>query len=264
MKPARSPQMTGFLPSRPTSAFTSSRTSGSVTTVRMISTKLCTGAGLKKWTPITRPGCALAVEISVTLRLEVLVARIASGFTIASRSRKIVFLTSIDSTTASTTKSASARSFMLVVNVTRPTRACCSSSLSLPRETARAVEFSRCCRPRSRLSSFTSTPTTAKPLRANTSAIPAPIVPRPTTPIVVNSRDDMLASGAAVLMGRILPRAPADDAARLLTPRACVGSGQASHLVGAAPRERHARTAVAVAVDHVPDALEANLRTGRA
>ena len=82
MKPARSPQTTGFLPSRPTSALTSSSTSGSVTTVRMISTKLCTGAGLKKWTPMTRPGWALAVEISVTLRLEVLVARIASGFTI--------------------------------------------------------------------------------------------------------------------------------------------------------------------------------------
>ena len=67
---------------------------------------------------MTRPGWALAVEISVTLRLEVLVARIASGFTIASRSRKIDFLISIDSTTASTTKSASARSFMLVVKVT--------------------------------------------------------------------------------------------------------------------------------------------------
>ena len=144
MKPARSPHTTGFLPSRPTSAFTSSSTSGSVTTVRMISTKLCTGAGLKKWTPITRPGWALAVEISVTLRLEVLVARIASGGTMASRSRKIAFFTSIDSTTASTTKSASARSFIDVVKVTRSTSACWSSSLSLPRATARLVECRRC------------------------------------------------------------------------------------------------------------------------
>src|SRR6478609_6987288 len=122
MKPARSPQTTGFFPSRATSDFTSSRTSGSVTTVRMISTKLCTGAGLKKWTPMTRPGWALAVEISVTLRLDVLVARMVSGFTMASRSRKIDFLISRDSTTASTTKSASARSFMLVVLAQLPAR----------------------------------------------------------------------------------------------------------------------------------------------
>ena len=79
MKPALSPQTTGFLPSRSTSASTSSSTSGSVTTVRTISTRFCTGAGLKKWTPMTRPGWALAVEISVTESDEVLVARIAVG-----------------------------------------------------------------------------------------------------------------------------------------------------------------------------------------
>ena len=110
----------------------------------MISTRFCTGAGLKKWTPITRPGWRLAVEISVTLRLEVLVARMVSGFTMPSRSRKIDFFTSIDSTTASTTKSASARSFRLVEKDTWPSSARWSSSLSLPRFTARAVECSRC------------------------------------------------------------------------------------------------------------------------
>ena len=188
MKPARSPQITGLLPSLATSPLTSSRTSSSVTTVRTISTRFCTGAGLKKWTPMTRPGWRFAVEISVTLRLEVLVARIVSGFTIPSSSRKIDFLMSIDSTTASTTKSASARSLRLVVKVTRPTSSAWSSSLSLPRLTARPVECSRCWRPRSTASSVTSTPTTENPLRANTSAMPAPIVPSPTTPIVVNSR----------------------------------------------------------------------------
>ncbi len=144
MNPARSPQITGLLPSRATRSLTSSSTSGSVTTVRMISTRFCTGAGLKKWTPMTRPGWRFAVEISVTLRLEVLVARMASGFTMPSSSRKIAFLISIDSTTASTTKSASARSFRLVVKETRATSSACSSSLSLPRLTARPVECSRC------------------------------------------------------------------------------------------------------------------------
>ena len=59
------------------------------------------------------------------------------------------FLTSSDSTTASTTKSASARSFIAVVSVIRPSSSACSASVSLPRFTARAVECSRCWRPRS-------------------------------------------------------------------------------------------------------------------
>ena len=232
MKPARSPQTTGFFPSRPTSALTSSSTSGSVTTVLTISTRFCTGAGLKKCTPMTRPGCRFAVEISVTLRLEVLVARIVSGLTTPSRSRKIDFLTSSDSTTASTTKSASPRSFRLVVNDTRPISACWSCSVSLPRATARPVECSRCWRPRSTASSLTSTPMTLNPLRAKTSAIPAPIVPRPTTPMVVNSRADpgVAPSGAVLLMERILPRRhPA---------RAATSSAQPHDKVTPAPRGR--------------------------
>ncbi len=106
MKPALSPQMTGLLPRVATRALTSSSTTSSVTTVRMISTRFCTGAGLKKWMPMTRPGSALAVEISVTLSEEVLVVRMHSGVTIPSSSRKIDFLISSDSTTASTTRSA--------------------------------------------------------------------------------------------------------------------------------------------------------------
>ena len=50
-----------------------------MTTVRMISTRFCTGAGLKKCTPMTRPGCEVAVLISVTDSDEVLVASSASG-----------------------------------------------------------------------------------------------------------------------------------------------------------------------------------------
>ncbi len=144
MKPARSPQTTGLLPTLSSRRSTSASTSGSVTTVRITSTRRCTGAGLKKCTPTTRPGLWLAVEISVTDRDEVLVARIASGLTMSSSSRKTDFLISMDSTTASTTKSASARSFMLVVKVIRPSRSACSASVSLPRATARAVECSRC------------------------------------------------------------------------------------------------------------------------
>ena len=200
MKPALSPHTTGFLPSRSTRAVTSLSTCGSVTTVLMISTRFCTGAGLKKCTPMTRPGWALAVEISVTLSEEVLVARIASGATMPSSSWKICFLISSDSTTASTTKSASCRSLSVVLSVIRPSRSAASASVSFSRLTAREVECSRCWRPRATASSFSSTPMTANPLRANTSAIPAPMVPRPTTPMVVNVRG----SGACSVMARSL------------------------------------------------------------
>ena len=79
MKPALSPATTGDLPIVFTSAVTSSSTSGEVTTVRTTSTSFCTGAGLKKWMPITRPGWLFAVLISVTESEEVLVASTASG-----------------------------------------------------------------------------------------------------------------------------------------------------------------------------------------
>ena len=160
MNPALSPQTTGLLPTFSTRAVTSASTSGSVTTVRTISTRFWTGAGLKKWTPMTRPGWALAVEISVTDSDEVLVARIVSGDTIASRSRKTAFLASSDSTTASTTRSASVRSFSDVVKVIRPISSAWSASVIFSRLTARAVECSRCLRPRSIDSSSSSTPTT--------------------------------------------------------------------------------------------------------
>ena len=205
MKPALSPQTTGFLPTLRTSATTSSSTVGSVTTVRTISTRFCTGAGLKKWMPTTRPGWAFAVEISVTDSEEVLVASIALVETIDSSSRKIPFLTSRDSTTASTTRSASARSFISVVSVIRPRISACSASVILPRLTARPVECSRCSRPRRSASSPTSTPTTAMPLRANTSAMPAPMVPRPTTPTVRNSRPE----AGTVVSGDVLEVMPA-------------------------------------------------------
>ena len=160
MKPALSPQTTGVLSSERASVATSSSTSGSVTTVRMISTRFWTGAGLKKCTPTTRPGCEVAVEISVTDSEEVLVARIASGPTMPSRVRNSSCFSGSCSMIASTTRPQSLTSERLVVRLIRPTRAAWSSSDSLPRFTARSVECWTCWRPRSRESSVSSTPTT--------------------------------------------------------------------------------------------------------
>ena len=97
-------------------------------------------------------------------------------------------LSSRCSGTASTTRSASARSAIDVVVVIRASSASASSWVSLPRPTARDVEVSRWERPRATASSSISAAMTCRPLRANTSTMPAPIVPRPTTPTVRNSR----------------------------------------------------------------------------
>ena len=161
MKPALSPQTTGVLSSDSTSAETSARTSGWVTTVRTTSTSFWTGAGLKKWTPTTRPGRAVAVEISVTDSEEVLVAMIASGPRMPSSSVMTARFTGSCSMTASTTNWQSLIAWRSVLKVMRSTSSLCSASLSLPRATARAVELVTCWRPRSRVSSSISTPTTS-------------------------------------------------------------------------------------------------------
>ncbi len=192
MKPALSPTTTGCLPSRRARSTTASTTSGSVTTVRTISTNFWTGAGLKKCMPTTRLGSCVATEISVTDRLEVFVASTVSGEQIESSLPKISRLRSSFSGTASITRWAAARSSGAEVNRIRPSNACWSASLSFPRATAREVERSTCPRPvASRLSSA-STAITSRPLRARTSAMPAPIVPSPTTP--------------TTSIGRLLPR----------------------------------------------------------
>ena len=127
MKPALSPTTTGILPSRSASRRTSSTTASSVTTVRMTSTNFSTGAGLKKCRPTTRRGLCVATEISVTERLDVLVARMASDVTMESSLPKISRLRSRCSGTASTTRSRSARSSSAVLKRTWDSSAAWSS-----------------------------------------------------------------------------------------------------------------------------------------
>ena len=188
MKPALSPTMTGFLPSRSASALTSSKTSSAVMTVRMTSTNCCTGAGLKKCMPTTRLGFDVATAISVTGSEEVFVARTASGETTASTLPSSSFLRSRCSGTASTTSWQCARSARSLVKVTRAWRASCSSWVSFPLLRARPVLPASTALPCSIPASSTSTATTSIPLRAKTSTIPAPIVPSPITPTLVKSR----------------------------------------------------------------------------
>jgi hypothetical protein len=188
MKPARSPHTTGDLPRRSASARTSSTTSGSVTTVRTSSTSGCTGAGLKKCIPTTLLGRWVRTDSSVIESDEVFEAKIVSAAQTLSRAANTSLLSSRRSGTASTTSATSPSCAMSVVTVTRSSSAARSSSASFPRETARAVEDSICSLPCAAAASVTSTATTSMPPLANTSTIPAPIVPRPTTPTRANSR----------------------------------------------------------------------------
>ena len=75
---------------------------------RMTSTSFIAGAGLKKWMPHTCDGRLVTIASSTTGRVEVLVARMPSGFTISSSSAKRAFLTARSSTTDSITRSQSA------------------------------------------------------------------------------------------------------------------------------------------------------------
>ena len=110
-------------------------------------------------------------------------ARTASGFTISSSRAKISRLSSRRSGTASMTSSHSARSSSSLVKRTRACSASCVGLAELaarhrpvggvPQHAPARVDASAgCSRP----------PTTSMPLRANTSTMPAPMVPSPITP----------------------------------------------------------------------------------
>ena len=197
MKPALSPHDDGVLAElarqRPRRRAT---TSGSVTTVRMTSTNFCTGAGLKKCMPITRPGCDVrGRDLGDRQRRGVGGEHRRPGATISSSCWKIVRLSRSCSTTASTTRSQSLRSSIEVVSVSRLEELALlglAQLAALDRAAGGVLEVLAAAL--ARASSFCSTPITAKPLRAKTSAMPAPIVPRPTTPMVRNSRG--IAGGA--------------------------------------------------------------------
>ncbi len=185
MKPARSATTTALLSSDSAKATTSSTTSGAETTVRTTSTKPRIGAGLKKCIPTTRSGRPVATESVVTDRLEVLVARMVSGSTIRSSSARTRDLRSASSGTASMISWQPFRSARSVVTVIAASVAARSSSVSLPRSTARAVDRSSRALAAAAASADTSAPTTWTPWRATTSAIPAPMVPRPTMPTLL-------------------------------------------------------------------------------
>ncbi|CAM5299178.1 hypothetical protein SVIOM74S_09635 [Streptomyces violarus] len=171
---------------------------GAVSTEETISTRRIAGAGLKKCRPSTRSGRAESAASRVTDRALVPVAMIVSGRTIPSSSRKICCLISYDSGATSMTRSASAAARRSVEVRTRSRISARSCSVSRPRSTPRAVEDSRAATHFAAWASLMSMPTTSRPALARTSAMPVPIVPRPTTAMVRSGDRDGSERGVAI------------------------------------------------------------------
>ena len=96
----------------------------------------------------------------------------------------IAFLTSNLSTTASTTRSQSRRSAMVVVALMRDKAASASAEASFSLATRRAKLLLTVATPRSSAGCEISQSRTSWPETAKVWAMPLPIVPAPTTPIL--------------------------------------------------------------------------------
>ena len=147
--------------------------------------------------------------MAVTDSDEVLVAMIASGRQTWSSSARIWRLMASCSGTTSITRSAPARLAIVGPGRIRPTICAYSSSVSLPRDTARPSEPSRIAMPRDSASGSASTAVTLRPARAKTSAMPAPIVPSPTTPTSRISMARHYRAGPAIAAPALASLAPA-------------------------------------------------------
>src|SRR5674476_1146280 len=149
---------------------------------RTNSTRVITGAGLKKWTPHTLSGRPVCMASSTTGSVEVLVAKMVLSSVTRSSSLKSSFLTAKSSTTDSMTRSTSLSAERSEVPVTRARAASRSSSLFLPFSTCRFSDFSRAAKVASAVAWLRERKITSKPLTATASAIPEPMIPEPTIP----------------------------------------------------------------------------------
>ena len=153
----------------------------------MTSTSSMSGAGLKKCMPTTRPGLGTAAASAVTCSEEVFVASTQSGPTIPASVVNSSCLSRSDSGAASTTSSQGAKSSSVLAASRRPAAACASSFDQRPR----AAPFSRSrgifSSAASRASPTGSCSSVRAPDRQASWAIPAPIVPAPTTPMVAGA-----------------------------------------------------------------------------
>ena len=179
MNPGVAAERTTVFPHPAASSAAASATSGAVASPEMTSTSLMAGTGLKKCSPTSRPGCASPAAIAVGVNEEELDASMQSGPTTPSSSANSAFFAPRSSTIASATTPHS-----LSPAISTAVRSSAAGSAS-------SRPFSTCALTRSRIFAIarSAAPGTAsarrtrRPATAATCAIPAPIVPAPTTPI---------------------------------------------------------------------------------
>ncbi len=171
------------MPQASAKAVASATVSSDAVSGAMISTSDITGAGLKKWTPSTWSGRWVATAISMTGRVEVLVARMASCLTMLSSSANSARLMPRSSTTDSITRSQSTRSPEVVGGADAAEGSVRVVLLELaPLDLLGQGLVSSVATMASALSCLRDRSTTSKPAFAATSAMPDPMMPDPRIP----------------------------------------------------------------------------------
>src|SRR5918996_190719 len=175
-KPGKSFASAGVLPSSRARSTTAATVSSEVAGVRTTSTSAMTGTGLKKCMPITRSGRPVTPASEAIGIEDVLDASTAPGGTILPARRKISCFTPASSTTASTSRSAGARSSTASTRISTSSGSC-GAPFSASRSRLRRIV----ARPFSTAPGAGSCSRTRRPEAAITWAIPPPIWPAPTT-----------------------------------------------------------------------------------
>jgi len=180
--PGASLTSTGVFSSLSESSRTDWKVSSEVARPRTTSTSFITGTGLKKCIPITCCGRDV-VEASLVMEIEdVFEARITSGRQMRSSSRNNSDLIPSFSEAASTMKSQLASLERSVVGAIRLSVSSFCASVIFALATSRSRFLAITVSARSSNFCSRSHSVTSYPLRANTCAIPLPMVPAPMTP----------------------------------------------------------------------------------
>src|SRR5882724_5398630 len=223
--PGASLTATGVFPNFFASSIVVANAASLVCSARITSTSSITGTGFMKCIPTNRSDRFVIAARVVMAIEEVLLVRITSGRSNLSASVSTARLISSFSGTASTTKSAAATAAKSVTGFSRASTCGFSASVNFPFFTSRSRFFPIVSIPRCRKLSCTSRKITLYPARANTCAMPFPIVPAPSTATVlidssvthppVNSRPKVKETRVQVAgqVDRALAQAPRSSAA---------------------------------------------------
>ncbi|MOA21349.1 hypothetical protein D3C78_1418370 [compost metagenome] len=148
----------------------------------MISTSGIFSTGLKKCRPMNLPGSGTAFASPVIGNVDVFEAMTASAPTTCWAAEETLALRSRSSNTASMIRSQPARSASLSDGVIRANTSSRFKASICPRATFLSSNAAECALPFSAATRLTSLSTTSMPAEALTKAIPAPIIPAPSTP----------------------------------------------------------------------------------